>query len=183
MTTSPLVSPPLPMALRMNLGKKLLYGLSGFLLSACGVGAMVAAVGHRASRGSGTDLGVLAIGAILLLAALWVGLGAPRMQLHLTEEGFTLVNPWHFRRARSVRWSDVAGDFCVVTVTRNGIPVSRLIGWNFAPGVRKPTLWRKLDGMGGWEASIPAGFGGMSAGDLADLMSRLRAQRAPRLAA
>ncbi len=175
--TTPPAALQLPTTLRVNRWRKLFHSLFGLLLVGGGAWITWAALAIRSSRRPGDVLLVSLFGVGLALLGVWMGAGVPKQRLQLTEDGFTFENPWHFRRTKRLRWKDVADDFCVIVVRRNGIPVSRLIAWKYSPEFRKPTFWRKLNGAMGWDDSIPAGFGGLSAEELATLMSRVRDER------
>ncbi len=173
MPSQPTPPPQLPMTLAVSTWKKILSVLGGLLLGA--IGALLAFGAATSTRNDRATMGI--IGVVFVATAIWMCLSAPRVKLHLTAEGFSLESPGRPWGRKNRRWIDVGGEFFVVVVRRNGIPVEKLIGWRHAPEFKKQTLLRKLNGLGGWDDSIPGAFGGMKADDLADLMNRIRAER------
>lgn len=90
------------------------------------------------------------------------------MKLHLDDYGFTISGGviWHARR---VLWAEVEL-FTIIYLPREG----KIIGYNFKPNVRKPTLWMSLNRSFGAHASLPK----LWPGKPEDLVDKLNSYRA-----
>lgn len=147
----------LPVTLRPNTSR-LLLALPGLLIFAV-LGVVLVYFGLADHKMVAVPFGVLFC---LLTVYLTLNL---RCRLTLTEQGFAFKTAL---RDLNVRWEDVE-DFVVS---------GRLaVGWNYRKGFKEMTVWRKLNRGAAAEASIPGMLGGMSSGELAELMNRLRIAR------
>jgi len=109
------------------------------------------------------------------LCAGFFGLGIPVSLLQLwpnssflkvTEEGLEICSL--FRR-QTIRWCDVS-EFGVTTMRQHGLPVNRMVGFNYAAGYQRAAKTRSVArALAGFEGMLPDTYG-MAAEELAQLL-------------
>lgn len=115
------------------------------------------------------------------LAAGFFGLGLPVFLIQLLpgsayltvdKEGFEFCSL--FRKHR-LKWSDIA-EFGTYTLRQQGLAVSTMVGFNFAPEYARASKARAFSrALAGFEGGLPDTYG-LPAGELAEILSDLHRQ-------
>jgi len=87
--------------------------------------------------------------------------------LTVTEEGIEFCSL--FRRHK-IRWSDIS-EFGVTTVRQQGLPVNKMVGFNYSPTYQRAAKARSVaKALAGFEGALPDTYG-MRAENLAQLLT------------
>ncbi|PYJ03749.1 MAG: hypothetical protein DME25_11360 [Verrucomicrobia bacterium] len=115
------------------------------------------------------------------LCAGFFGLGIPvfLLQLHpkcssltVTEEGMEIRSLF---RSSKVRWSDIS-DFGVSTLRQQGLPVNRMVGFNYSAAYQRASKARSVaKALAGFEGALPNTYG-LRPEELAQLLAELHRQ-------